>query len=61
MKVKSFYANPTDGGIEGAIKVLDDKVNKIGNIKIHSCTDTLYPKITIYREPRLVRVIIYEE
>lgn len=61
MKVKSFSVGMLKG-LDVAIERLDEQVRDLGEIKIHSVTDTLYPK-ELTGAPcgmTLVRVVVYE-
>lgn len=56
MRVKSFTVF-ADQELDEAMVYLDDCVAKLGDIKIHILTDTLYESTN---RPRVVRVVVYE-
>lgn len=61
MKVKSFSVGIGDG-ISMSIEKLDEFVKELGNIKIYSIVDTLYPKEVSGEKCGVIltRVIVYE-
>ena len=61
MKVKSFHAGMVRG-MTYAVGRLDKEVRELGDIKIHSVVDTLYPKEVSGESfgEVLIRVVVYE-
>ena len=64
MKVNSFVVGFAEE-VVGAMKHLDEQVAKLGNVKIHSVTDTIYGAELATNSakicgPCIVRVVIYE-
>lgn len=64
MKVKTFCVGLANEGTDGAFEILDRMVSDLGEITIHSVTDTPYEDRLLSRgkdflDPRIVRVVVY--
>ncbi len=63
MKVRSFTVGLAGAeGITSSFECLDERVAKLGNITIHSCTDTYYTEEqSCFNGPTVVRVVVYDD
>jgi hypothetical protein len=64
MKVKTFVVGLA-GGVEVALKKLDEEVARLGDVEILDVQDTLYPNMheiqdTSVYDPCLARRVIYK-
>jgi len=61
MKVKTFYSGLANGFTK-AFELLDANVASLGDITIHSLTDTYYPEEADQnRCAHIVRVLVYSQ